>query len=97
MPTGKMRAIYTYIKRAQDKDNSSFKYKPHLGEMEDFGYWARDIKEEARITLSHQKVRKLPKVLGCHVKRILKTTQGSSHRPEEGQFQQQQKVMTAMD
>lgn len=92
-----MHASYTYTKTALDKDNSSFKYKPHLGEMGDFGSGARDIKDKARILLSHQKVRKLPKLPGRHVKRMLKTTRGSSHCPKEGQLQQQQKVMTAMD
>lgn len=55
MPTGKTHAIYTYTETAQDK-NSSFKYKPHLGEMDDSGSWTRDIKDKDRIILSHQKV-----------------------------------------
>lgn len=43
MPTGNTHAIYTYTKTAQDK-NSSFKYKLHLGQMDDSGSWTRDIK-----------------------------------------------------
>ena len=92
-----MHSIYTYTKLAQDKDNSSFKHKPHLGEMEDSRSRTRNIKDKARIILSHQKARKLSKLLGSHVKRTERTTQGSSHRPKEGQFQQQQKVMITMD
>lgn len=87
MPTGKMHAIYTYAETAQDK-NGSFKYKPHLGEMNDSGFWTRDIKDTDRIILSLQKALLITCYQnyggGCCIKRTQKTTRGSSHCPKEG-------------